>query len=134
MARAPREALAAAWATPARRDMTFLERLAGAQWVDRILSSGAAPADCFGLAVALGGGRGAAAGAEGRAWKRAWDVGLAAVPRRADAGGEGWGEQPIRAQAELKLEAVVVGPGVKAPAGAQRLLELCMAWGPGDHQ
>ena len=92
MAWAPREALAAAWATPARRAVTFLERLAGAQWVDRILSAGAAPADCSGLAVALGGGRGAAAGAGGRAWKRAWDVGLAAVPRRADAGGQGWGE------------------------------------------
>ena len=37
-------------------------------------------------------------------------------------------------QAELKLEAVVVGPGVKAPAGTQRRLELCMAWGPGGHQ
>ena len=38
------------------------------------------------------------------------------------------------AQAELKLEAVVVGPGVKVPAGPLRRLELCMAWGPGDHQ
>ena len=62
--------------------MAFLERLAGAQWIDKILSTGAAPADGLGAA-------GSGQGLWGQARERAQDVGLAAVPRRAIAGGEG---------------------------------------------